>query len=368
MSSPETSPEVLKLRVLLKQAIEEIQGRLYLISKELEGITHVTEIKEKEAKVKTLIGIKRGLAQLPEGQNKYPGWNPPNEELDPRVLDFLKLINLSVWEITTKLLVVDSYIANSTQTQKIVALGRKLKEIHQNLREAFNEEPLTSGSSGLGPAEPEENEGLPELDSSAKVNYEDLEFGKQIGKGAFGTVWTALYFGTPVAVKVIPEQKEMMKFVQREVSLLKELRHPHIVQLIGICYHTDSILIVTEYVSGGNLHQYLKDLNFPLSWKIRIKVAKETAMAMAYLHSRSIIHRDLKCKNLLVDDPFKVKVCDFGLARALSPSEDGAVKHMTLCGTDDWMAPEVILGRPYSEKLMFLATVWSCVRLLQEEK
>eukprot|EP01094_Clydonella_sp_ATCC50884_P025427 TRINITY_DN6673_c1_g1_i5.p1 TRINITY_DN6673_c1_g1~~TRINITY_DN6673_c1_g1_i5.p1 ORF type:complete len:262 (-),score=69.67 TRINITY_DN6673_c1_g1_i5:89-874(-) len=79
-----------------------------------------------------------------------------------------------------------------------------------------------------------------------------------------------------------------------------------------------------------------------ITWKKRVRVALETAQAICYLHSKGVIHRDLKSQNLLVDDSFRIKICDFGFARSLDPKE-----YMTMCGTDEWMAPEVILGEKY---------------------
>ena len=122
------------------------------------------------------------------------------------------------------------------------------------------------------------------------------------------------------------------------------MRHPNIVQLIGVCNHESGLLLVTEWVRNGDLRKYLKNDAVQMPWKLRIKVANDVACAMAYLHSRNIIHRDLKAKNLLVDDNWRIKICDFGFARIASQDQQ---RPMTLCGTDDWMAPEVILGMPY---------------------
>jgi len=182
-------------------------------------------------------------------------------------------------------------------------------------------------------------------------NYDDLEIENEIGRGAFGKVYKAMYFGTEVAVKKIAnnindKNIDVDKFLKREVALLKGMRHPGIVSFIGVANHTDGIYIVTEYVSKGNLRSVLK--NEPtLGWKYRIKLAHDIACAMAYLHSRNIIFRDLKSKNVQVDEHLRAKLCDFGFARRIDSKRAQA---FTLCGTDDWMAPEVILGMEYDEK------------------
>jgi serine/threonine protein kinase len=86
-----------------------------------------------------------------------------------------------------------------------------------------------------------------------------------------------------------------------------------------------------------------------MSWKLRVQIAIDVAKGMNYLHKCNpiIIHRDLKSYNLLVDDNFKVKVCDFGLAKHLTQFDQPA---MTSCGTPAWTAPEVLRNERYTEK------------------
>jgi len=186
------------------------------------------------------------------------------------------------------------------------------------------------------------------LEDAWKVNFEDLVFEKEIGRGAFGAVFKGSYFGTDVAIKKVFELEDdpdAMIYLEREVNVLKGMRHPNIVQFIGICNDKEAGLhIVTEFVKSGDLRRFLKRDDVAMGWRLRIKIAMDIAAAMAYVHSRNIIHRDLKSKNLLVDESWRVKVCDFGLARTT------ANRPMTLCGTDDWMAPEVILGMQYNQK------------------
>jgi len=83
-------------------------------------------------------------------------------------------------------------------------------------------------------------------------------------------------------------------------------------------------------------------------WHVRISFALDVASAMAFLHSRHIIHRDLKSKNLLLTENLKVKLCDFGFARSIKDRRQ--MKHMTLCGTEEYMAPEVIFGMDYDQR------------------
>ena len=135
-------------------------------------------------------------------------------------------------------------------------------------------------------------------------------------------------------------------YYQREMATLKELHHPNVVQLLGLCKHNETLFIITEFVEGGDLRRHLKNKNLKLTWALRVKIATDCAAAMAYLHRKSILHRDFKSKNLLVGPEWRVKVCDFGFARKIAPKNE----YMTLCGTDEWMAPEVMLGEKYDEK------------------
>lgn len=104
--------------------------------------------------------------------------------------------------------------------------------------------------------------------------------------------------------------------------------------------------IVLEYCSRGDLRNFLKQPNTVISWKTRMTMAMDIARGMAYLHSKNIVFRDLKCKNFLLDQHHRIKITDFGLARHHSLNN----RPRTMCGTDGFMAPEVILGLDYDGK------------------
>ncbi len=78
------------------------------------------------------------------------------------------------------------------------------------------------------------------------------------------------------------------------------LSHPNIVQLMGLCIETDDMYIITEFIPGGDLRSKLKDKSIEMDWKLRIEILRDIALAMNYLHSKHIMHRDLKSHNLLV--------------------------------------------------------------------
>jgi len=181
-----------------------------------------------------------------------------------------------------------------------------------------------------------------------KLPFNDLKLTRKIGKGNFGEVYDGEYLGTRVAIKKLyfVDDDFMQKYIEREMDTLTGLAHPNIVQLIGLCIETDDMYIVTEFVSGGDLRCKLKESDISIDWPTRLAIARDIALAMNYLHSKNIMHRDLKSHNLLVAEGWKIKVCDFGLAR--SAPNDGDRNLMTIVGTNEWMAPEVAIGENYA--------------------
>jgi len=196
------------------------------------------------------------------------------------------------------------------------------------------------------------------------IDFDDLELEDEIASGAFGVVYKGSYCGTTVAVKQLfePDNEIIQKLLAREVQILQSLRHPNVVNFMGLCNHETGVYIVTEYVGGGHLWSVLKNTSaFPnLSWIQRVQFAIDVSQAMNYLHKRKMLHRDLKTKNLLVDEHMRVKVCDFGFARTIDNSAENI--YMTKTGTGLWMAPEMYMGKPYSSK----ADVFSFGVILRE--
>jgi len=99
----------------------------------------------------------------------------------------------------------------------------------------------------------------------------------------------------------------------------------------------------------GDLFDALFFGDSPLSWKTKVHISMDTAMACYYLQMKNILHRDLKSQNILLTENYRAKLCDLGLARALGDS--AANRHLTFVGTDRWMAPEICLGMDYDFKV-----------------
>ncbi|MED6127768.1 hypothetical protein PIB30_091320 [Stylosanthes scabra] len=182
-------------------------------------------------------------------------------------------------------------------------------------------------------------------------SYKELEeatsrfdLNKQIGDGGFGTVYYGkLHDGREVAVKRLYEHNyRRVEQFMNEVQILTRLRHKNLVSLYG-CTSRKSreLLLVYEYIPNGTIASHLHgELAKPglLPWSKRIKIAVETASALAYLHATDIIHRDVKTNNILLDDSYSVKVADFGLSR-LFPND---VTHVSTApqGTPGYVDPE----------------------------
>ncbi|TKV93737.1 hypothetical protein SEVIR_9G245700v4 [Setaria viridis] len=186
--------------------------------------------------------------------------------------------------------------------------------------------------------------------SECEILWEDLVIGERIGLGSYGEVYHADWNGTEVAVKKFLDQDfygDALDEFRCEVRIMRRLRHPNIVLFMGAVTRPPNLSIVSEYLPRGSLHKIIHRCE--IDEKRRIKMALDVARGMNCLHTSvpTIVHRDLKSPNLLVDDNWTVKVCDFGLSR---------LKHSTFlsskstAGTPEWMAPEVLRNEQSNEK------------------
>jgi serine/threonine protein kinase len=139
---------------------------------------------------------------------------------------------------------------------------------------------------------------------------------------------------------------DMQREFAQEVYIMRKVRHKNVVQFIGACTKPPNLCIVTEYMSGGSVYDYLHKHKGVFKLPALIGVAMDVSKGMSYLHQNNIIHRDLKTANLLMDENGTVKVADFGVARVKAQS--GVMTAET--GTYRWMAPEVIEHKPYDHK------------------
>ena len=106
------------------------------------------------------------------------------------------------------------------------------------------------------------------------------------------------------------------------------------------------LALMRSVKNTGNLRSYIHDKNKPFPWRLRLSFATDIARALAYLHARRCIHRDLKGENLLVTSNGRLKITDFGFARIAARNADES-KRLTFCGTDSYMSPEILLGNEF---------------------
>ncbi|XP_056169934.1 serine/threonine-protein kinase STY46-like isoform X2 [Syzygium oleosum] len=187
-----------------------------------------------------------------------------------------------------------------------------------------------------------------------------LKFETKIASGSYGDLYKGTYCSQEVAIKVLKPERvnsDMQKEFAQEVFILRKVRHKNVVQFIGACTKPPSLYIVTEFMSGGSVYDYLHKQRGVFKLPTLLKVAIDVSKGMNYLHQNNIIHRDLKAANLLMDENEVVKVADFGVARVKAQS--GVMTAET--GTYRWMAPEVIEHKPYDHKadvFSFAVVLW----------
>ncbi|GMH10463.1 hypothetical protein Nepgr_012304 [Nepenthes gracilis] len=194
----------------------------------------------------------------------------------------------------------------------------------------------------------------PVLDDVGKceTRWEDLVIGERIGLGSYGEVYHADWNGTEVAVKKFLDQDfsgPALAEFRREMRIMQRLRHPNVVLFMGAVTRPPNLSIITEFLPRGSLYRILHRPNCQIDEKRRIKMALDVARGMNCLHTSAptIVHRDLKSPNLLVDKNWNVKVGDFGLSRL---KHNTFLSSKSTAGTPEWMAPEVLRNEPSNEK------------------
>lgn len=211
-----------------------------------------------------------------------------------------------------------------------------------------------------------------------EIDPSKLEIRYVIAQGTYGTVYRATYEGQDVAVKLLDwgeengttdaETATLRASFQQEVAVWHKLDHPNVTKFVGASMGTTDLKIpqknpnsniqtripsraccvVVEYLPGGTLKQFLiKNRRKKLPYKVVIQLALDLSRGLSYLHSRKIVHRDVKTENMLLDSHRNLKIADFGVARVEAQNP----RDMTgETGTLGYMAPEVLDGKPYNRR------------------
>ncbi|KAJ3114502.1 hypothetical protein HDU96_002016 [Phlyctochytrium bullatum] len=182
-----------------------------------------------------------------------------------------------------------------------------------------------------------------------------FEIREKLGEGAFGSVFKAIHrrTGFVVAVKEILIGRVNEKdTIQKEINMLRQCRHLNTVQYHGCLPVDDSIWILTDYCGAGSITDCIELTDSTFSEpQIRVVVASAVE-GLAFLHSRGIVHRDVKCANILLTEDAIVKIADFGVSEKLTRT---ICVRNSVVGTPYWMSPEVITGSDYGTE----ADIWS---------
>lgn len=194
------------------------------------------------------------------------------------------------------------------------------------------------------------------------TNLEYYKFVKLIGKGAFGKVTLGIHklTGKYVAIKTIDKtliQDDYSRWkVLQEVHLLKKIWHSNIIRLLEVFESQKHLLMVMEYAGGGDLLKFLKERG-PMKESDAKFVFKQIVYGLSHIHCWSVLHRDIKLDNILLDCVTGVKICDFGVSKIM---KKGVLVNES-CGTPAYLAPEIVKEEGYWG---FSVDVWSLGVLL----
>eukprot|EP01006_Ploeotia_vitrea_P058688 TRINITY_DN69978_c0_g1_i1.p1 TRINITY_DN69978_c0_g1~~TRINITY_DN69978_c0_g1_i1.p1 ORF type:complete len:590 (-),score=61.78 TRINITY_DN69978_c0_g1_i1:398-2167(-) len=192
---------------------------------------------------------------------------------------------------------------------------------------------------------------------------DDFDIGRTLGNGHFGTVYLAREKSTGFicALKIMKKsqlrQQKVEQRVRSEVEIQSQLRHKNVIRLYAYFYDADYIYLVLEYAENGELYKKLQAQQ-TFSEPQAATYVRDIAEALEYLHSQGVMHRDIKPENLLLDKKGKIKLADFGW----SVKAEMNARRKTLCGTLDYLPPEMVCQRDYDKS----ADVW-CLGVLMYE-
>ncbi|KAI0642996.1 kinase-like protein [Trametes meyenii] len=184
----------------------------------------------------------------------------------------------------------------------------------------------------------------------------DFDIGRPLGKGKFGRVYMVRTKTEPhyiLALKCLYKseivQSRVEKQIRREIEIQQNLRHPHVLRLYGYFHDEKRIFLMLEFAGKGELYKQLTKYG-SFSEKRSSRYIDQMADALMYLHAKHVIHRDIKPENLLLGINGELKIGDFGWS-VHAPGN----RRKTLCGTLDYLPPEMVEGREHSEKVDYWA-------------
>ncbi|KAG9456298.1 hypothetical protein H6P81_000806 [Aristolochia fimbriata] len=205
-----------------------------------------------------------------------------------------------------------------------------------------------------------EQQELPPPGNVRSLLFGKYEMGRLLGQGTFAKVYHGrdLRSNDSVAIKVINKDQVkkdgLMEQIKREISVMRLVRHPNVVELKEVMATKSKVFFVMEYVRGGEL--FAKVARGKLREDAARKYFQQLISAVEYCHSRGVSHRDLKPENLLLDENGDLKISDFGLSALPEHLRQDGLLH-TQCGTPAYVAPEILRKKGYDGAK---ADIWSC--------
>ncbi|XP_036970682.1 aurora kinase B [Acanthopagrus latus] len=187
--------------------------------------------------------------------------------------------------------------------------------------------------------------------SSKKLSLDDFDIGRPLGKGKFGNVYLAKVkkVDAIVALKVLfksqMEKESVEHQLRREIEIQSHLKHPNILRFYNYFHDQKRVFLVLEYAPRGEMYKELQRCG-RFDDQRTATYMEEISDALLYCHEKKVIHRDIKPENLLLGYRGELKIADFGWS-VHAPS----LRRRTMCGTLDYLPPEMIEGHTHSEKV-----------------